>query len=255
MSALQYNFDDTWDGLLSILSKSGPAQVVATISNETDLKVRNAWFRFAYQGLVFREWPGKNLDAMIVIGEAAIDNALVCAEGNPAEMVWWTDQANVHCYNLSANLADCWDDGIDRETRHFVIGHAFAERAIKFRNLLKKPAGPMAMAFWAKGKHLLSMHKFSDARQTFLEELVLEQQIAAEKATPVTLTKDAHFGLILCHGLLALCDLAEGNTAADATFNLVLKTFEAKKMNSDDEKAEGELGIGQLVASRRRLGF
>lgn len=255
MSALQYNFDDTWDGLLAILAKSGPAQMVEAIRNETDLKVRNAWFRFCYQGLVFRDWPGKNLDAMVVVGEAAVSNALECAESQPADMVWWTDQANIHCYNLSANLADCWDDGIERESRHFVIGLAFAERAIKFRTLLKKPAGPMAMALWAKGKHLLSLRRYSEAERTFSEELEMEEQIANAQASSDTLTKDAHFGLILCHGLLALCDLATGNTNAEAVFQEVLGVFEAKKKNSDEEKSEAGMGISQLVASRRELGL
>lgn len=253
MSTLQYNFDDTWEGLVAILVDSGPSKLVSTIRGESDIKVRNAWFRFCYQGLVFRDWPGKNLDAMVVVGEAAVSNALDCAETNQADMVWWTDQANIHCYNISANLADCWDDNITREERHFALGLAFAERAIKFRILLKKPAGPMAMALWAKGKHLMSLERFSEARQTLLQELELERQVAKELGTFETLNKEAHFGLVLCHGLLALCDLAEGVVGAAASFQSVIAIFEEKKNGSDNERSEAELGISQLNACRRRL--
>ena len=97
---------------------------------------------------------------MIELGDAALSHALSINE---------KDEANIVCFNMSANLCDCWNDAFKRERRHFERGLAYADRALEFRRQLGKTPDKVAMAHWARGKHLLSLGRFSDAISAFKE--------------------------------------------------------------------------------------
>lgn len=134
---------------------------IAELTAIPDERARNDAFREAIKTIGFsRDLPPDDLDALVTIGKAAIDNARATAAR-------WLDEANITCFNMAANLADCWADGSRREQRHFEAGLAFADEALELRKQLNKGERPFAMAYWAKGKHLLSLGRFKDAADAF----------------------------------------------------------------------------------------
>lgn len=252
-----YDFEATWESLLTAVRNGGADAALNILNSEQDAKRRNAWYRFCYQGLSMREWPEKTLKPMVAVGEAAIAAALdqAAAAGDDADRFWWTDQANIHCYNVSANLADCWDDGFAREPGHFEKGLELANRADRMREQLQKPAASRAMATWAQGKHLLSLRRIDDARAAFERSLAFEKEVAASRNLSQELAPGSHLGLILCHGYLALTGLAEGRTDAAALYDAVIRTCEQHGSLGADEKADADVGLAQLRASRSQLGL
>jgi hypothetical protein len=194
---------------------------------------------------------------MVAVGEAAIAAALdqAGAAREDADRIWWTDQANIHCYNVSANLADCWDDGFICDRSDFEKGLELANRAVSFREQLQKPPASLAMATWAQGKHLLSLRRFDEARAAFERSLACEREVAASLGLSQEVEAGAHFGLILCHGYLALTAMAQGSTDAAALYDAVITACEQHGRLGTDEKADADVGLAQLRASRVQIGL
>lgn len=205
------------------------------LEDKTPLAFNDA-LRFLVKALSMREWPNKRLDPMIALGEAAIVDALSLGE---------TDRANMHCYNVSANLADCWGDGFVRERRHFEKGLELAERALNYRRQLKKGPGPFAMAHWVKGKHLLSLGKFSEAEKSFHECLNYEKQAAEAQNKSSELSPEAPFGLILAFGFLGLAGAKLGKEGTRGIFEKSLSIL------GQIPGENGTFGILQLKESER----
>jgi len=189
-----------WTALRSILDREGSNACCAGLLSEADDVVRNQLFRF-----VIRKLGGgagattAELDAMVVIGEAAITNALNTAQRRAHEAARWQDEANISMFNLSANLCDCWGDGDSREQRHFEAGLRFADRALDLRRQLKKGPRPFAIAYWARGKHLLSVKRFLEAAEAFRSALAKEEEVAPQpvEAVPGVLMERAFLGFSL----------------------------------------------------------
>jgi hypothetical protein len=110
----------------------------------------------------------------------------------------------VICYNTSANLCDCWNDGFAREKRHFEKGLEYAKKALWYREHLSKGPANFAMATWATGKHQLSLGHEAEAIDSFTRCVELETQAAHEACKPAEISKDAPAGYLIARGYLAL---------------------------------------------------
>src|SRR5439155_7954781 len=96
----------------------------------------------------------------------------------------YLQQANLILYNTSANLADCWGDDFIREPRHFEKGLEYARKALWYREHLGKAAANKAMAWWAIGKHLMSLGHLEESRDAFATSFDYEVKAAGEAGKP-----------------------------------------------------------------------
>src|SRR5256885_7804918 len=97
-----------WTALHRVLDSEGASACCMAIQSEADSDRRDQLFRFAIAKLGGGSRATEaELDAMVMIGDVAI------AKPEDREA-----QVNALCFNLSANLCDCWGDGDSRQTRH-----------------------------------------------------------------------------------------------------------------------------------------
>lgn len=226
------------------LAQSGRFDEIKTeIQKIPDPYEQIALYRFAVRSLMFREWSAKTLAPLIKLGDLGIEKALEVGE---------TDEANMICYNMSANLADCWNDGFSRTAENFKKGLAYADRALDFRRELKKGPIPFSIAHWAKGMHLYSVQDYDGAEENFKLSLNYAIESAKSEGKTIAITANTSFFLLLSYGYLALAQLKLGKPAAEENFNEVIKSFEGMKDISTEAKEDAELGIQQLQFVRSK---
>jgi hypothetical protein len=220
------------------LAEAGKCQdIINTVQKLPTPKEQVSLLRFTVRGLMFRDWANKSLNPIIQLGDLAIATALNCGD---------TEEANVVCYNMSANLADCWNDGFTRNPEHFKKGLQYADRALEFRKQLKKGPGPFALAYWARGIHQYSLGDLSFAEASFNESLKSAQENAKAENKPVSISKETPFSILIAFGYLAIAQIAQGKKAAEKMLTDVILAFEEMKGLSEDAKADAEIGLDQL---------
>ena len=101
---------EVWPILETQLKQKNMAELYKNIDCYESFDNRNAIHKFIIRKLAFTRWANDYLDIMIEIAERNINEALAEANFNPDRHAFWKDQANVTCYNISTNLADCWGD-------------------------------------------------------------------------------------------------------------------------------------------------
>ena len=224
--------------------------MLARLAATTDRYERQTQFRFVIRKLGVDPKGAACLDAMILVGDAAIAGALHAAEQFPDERVKWTDEANCTSYNLAANLADCWNDGITRAERHFAAGLRFAEKALELRRTLGKPAGPFAMAHWAQGKHLLSLHRFSEAVDAFAHALRYEESLAdgVEAGSGASGAANSE-GVLLAAGFLGLARQRSGDPDGETVYLAATQSLERKMRESEEAHQDAGFYLAQLRTS------
>lgn len=218
-----------------------------------DPKERVALWRFIIRCLAFREWKRKSLDLLIEVGDDAIDEMERFAGDFPEESVWFAGEANMTCYNMAANLADCWGDDFERQARHFEKGLGYAEKTIRYRHELDKGPGALNMGFWVKGKHELSLRRFDAARESLKRSLDFAIDDAKAKGEATGLTGDAPYAVILGYGFLAIAEMATGKPSGETQYESAIACFEEFKSRSEEAKAEAETGIDSLRISLQNL--
>ncbi len=220
------------------LAEAGKYQEIADFINKlTNMKERVALFRFAVRGLAFRDWTKKSLEPQILLGDLAIHTAIEIGE---------VDEANIICFNMSANLADCWNDGFTRTPKYFKKGLDYANQAIEFRKQLKKGPGPFSMAYWAQGVHQFFLKDYEKAEDSFRRSLSAAIEEAMLKNKPITISSHTTFDVLIAHGYMALAQLAMGQSAGRDLYQLVIKSLAELKDLSSDAKADAEIGLDQL---------
>lgn len=222
--------------LENTLKAQGAKGILDAARNVTG-KERVAMLRLAIRKIAYGSWPNEYLDEMIYLGDAAITEALAIGE---------KDEANIVCFNMSANLCDCWGDAFKRDLRHFEKGLAYADRALAFRKELGKPADKVAMAHWARGKHLLSLRRFKEAVEAFVENVNCLKQANSVNEPEA---------LAAAQGFLALSRIAAGTESDISSYRGWLATLN-KVSQEDPKKAEDvKLYVDQLEVTRRTLGM
>jgi tetratricopeptide (TPR) repeat protein len=238
-----------WDEMRALMEKQGPEAVIEFIAPFPDDEQRRKLFSFARFAFAMREWEGKNLDAVLAVANAGIEEGLRQAEAaaSAEEAAKLTDYANVLSYNLSADLAECWPgDTLPRERRHFEAGLKAAEDCLHWREELGKGPGPFAMAYWAKGMHQLSLGDVAGAKESFQKSYDANVEVAREEGTPAEVSPEAGFGLILADGYLGLAEWAGGDAAGQSRYEDAIAAFRAGAEKYPDKKEDFQFGLDQL---------
>jgi len=227
---------------LKPLAESGQIEaLLSSIRAVGDDSDRIGLCRTVMRHLAFDDWQNKDLDVMTAVADFAIAD---CQELGGD----FLEQANLICYNASANLCDCWGDGFHREPRHFEKGIEYAKNALWFRDHLGKGPGSKAMATWAIGKHQQSLGRLEEARDTFRRCLELETEAAYEAGKPASISSDAPDGYLIAAGYVALL---EGDSASLGRLKEVLDSMIA---SGGEEKDDAEIISGQLRETATQLG-
>jgi hypothetical protein len=240
-------FDAQWPALKAAAETGNADAVIAAISAFEGVE-RRVLYMFARQGLLMRDWAGKNLELYIAVVEAGIAHFLSLADAEESCELRNAriDGANIMAYNLSADLADCWeDDGLARTSAHFAIGADMADRCIAWRQELDKPAWPHSVAHWAGGMHALSLGDQALACDHWEKSLAFAQEIELE--SPREISPAASFSVLVGHGYLAI------GRADSATLDAVLAAFR-EQLSDEASKADAEMGINQLELVAKRYG-
>lgn len=216
-----------WAAMAARFKSEGPAiapsLITSIVTGGGDAKMRDALLRRAVRAFAFESWPQEYLDVMIAFGDAAIAHAEAESEAArrlrlPSDAEAWLDTANISCFNMAANLCALWGDSYVRTAAHYERGLAYADRALAYREQLKKGDGPFSMAYWARGVHALALGRFAEASQAFGNALAREQALAKAQAKPTDVTPSAAGSLLNSAGFKALADWRAGNAAAAADF-------------------------------------
>ncbi len=193
---------------------------------------------------MFRDWDNKSLKPIIELGDRAIEIALENGK---------TDEANIISYNMSANLADSWNDGFKRAPEHFRKGLEYAEKSLIWRQQLKKGPGPLSMAYWAKGIHLFSLGQLVESENNFDISLNYAIEDAKAQNLPTDISKNSSFSVLLAHGYLSIVKMASNQSQAREIFDQVIASFESMKEISEDAKEDAKIGLDQLQYVRSKI--
>ncbi len=232
-----YAHEGYWPQIKELAEVGKFQEIADMITKLTDRKERVALLRFAVRGLAFRDWDQKSLEPQILLGDLAIRTALEINE---------IDEANITCFNMSANLADCWNDGFTRTPIHFEKGLDYAKKAIEFRKQLKKGPGHSSMAYWAQGVHQFFLKDHKNAEESFSQSLKYAIEDAKLKGQPITVSSLTTFDVLISSGYMALARTAKAQGAGEELFDQVIKSLEEMTSISADAKADAEIGLDQL---------
>jgi len=217
--------------------RSGGAAGLMTQAAALSKKDRNQVYRIGVRVIAFGKWPQSYLEDMIQLGDATIREALEDGEH---------DDANIMMFNMASNLCDCWRDPYVRERRHFERGLAYADGALDLRIRLQKPAEKLAMAHWARGKHLLSLSRPAEAVAAFKASVE-----SVRKRTQAAENRDAEIGYV---GFLALAEALNGQQAdAMGRYRGAIAALQKLGTESAAQKDGSDLFIDQLEATREIL--
>lgn len=234
---LECPYESYWPRIKALAEVEDYSQIENLISSVVDIKERISLYRFTVRGLMFRDWSKKNLTPIIRLGDLAIDTALKSGE---------IEEANIICYNMSSNLAGCWDDGFQRTYGDFTKGLIYAEKSLQLRRELKKGPGPFFLAYWAKGIHQFYLEDLAGAECSFNLCLQAAMDVASVEDSDIRISKETTFNVLLATGYLSLAQLAQGHTEAKMIYEKVISAFEEMKLLSADAKADAEIGLYQL---------
>jgi hypothetical protein len=238
--------------LARTLERDGASAFLASLAAEGDDAARHRRFAAAIHELGGGTGASaERLDAMVAIGEAAIADALRVSEARREETPRWIDAANIHAYNLAANLCDCWGDGESRARRHFEAGLAFAERALAWRLRLEKPPGALAMAHWARGKHLLSLGRNDEATRAFAESLECERMRARQQQNPDVPALDAAPSLIAAASYAAAARIRMG--ASRDELDRLMSMLRAQADAGGERGADARVYLDQLAETLKQI--
>jgi hypothetical protein len=225
-----------WTALRQTLDNGGASACIAVIRSESESSRRNQLYRLAVRKLGGGVGAtSSELDAMISIGDAGIRDLLGVVAHSADDAARWEDNANVLAYNLSANLCDCWGDGDSRHKAHFEAGLRYADQALEMRRKLKKGPAPFSMAYWAKGKHLLSLGRPTEAAAAFHECVACEDALARESGHGVDALESAPGGWLNARAFLGLSLINAGDGSGRSMLDQSLAVLRTRSVDGDGE--------------------
>ncbi|MBN2082987.1 hypothetical protein JW859_12380 [bacterium] len=243
-----------WPAMKAAAEAGGGKAVSEFILGFEDELERRVLFMFARQGLAMDDWQGKSFDALIEVADAGIAELIRQSEGtkDPETRDKRIDAANVISFNLGADLADCWPgDDQPREVRHFLRGAQAGEECLRWREQLKKPAGPLSMAWWLKGIHEFCLGKKQAAIDSFQQSLDLARKDAANAGLATDISAAGTFPVILGTGYLGLAQWRAGDDDGQAQYLQAIAAF-SEQAQDDKTKDDALFGIAQLEAVRSK---
>jgi hypothetical protein len=243
-----------WTALRQVFDKDGPSGCIAAIRAESEDSIKNQLYRLSVRKLGGGTGAtSAELDGMIAIGDAGIRDQLEVAARRPDVAARWEDSANVIAYNLSANLCDCWGDGDSRSKSHFEAGLRYADQALDMRRKLKKGLGPFSMAFWVRGKHLLSLGRVVEAATAFRECVACEDALAREAGVRGDSVESFPGGLLNARAFLGLSLLRSGDLTGQTMLDEALAVLRSRSVNGEgDAKEDAQIYRDQVEESIKR---
>jgi tetratricopeptide (TPR) repeat protein len=248
--------ESEWPQLQELMEDGGAEAVVGYISAIEDPQRRRKLFVFAHQGFAYRDWEGKNLDALVTVVEAGIAEYLAQAGEAAAddERDKLLDGANIEAYNLAADLAPCWPgDELPRSNRHFEKGVELAERCLDWRHELEKGPAPFSMAWWALGTHQLFLGDYEEAADAFTKALDYAVLDAQAREEPIECAAGSDFSVLLNMGYLGLARWAAGDADGETLYRDALEAFNGTVVGHPDKSDDAEFGIAQLELVQSRV--
>lgn len=245
--------EDVTESLYTIITNSGPDAVIEYIEG-FDPPQRLQLYQLAREVMVFSMWEGQNLDDIVAVSEAGIQEAMGQANNAPNSLatVALLDLANVMSYNLSADLAECWPgDTLTRHERHFERGLSAALQCVAWRHELDKDDYSLFNAFWAAGMHQLSLGRSREAIYNLNSALNHAQQYTIDQGRPLGLVSEAGYELILAHGYLGLAMEMCGDD--DDQYERAISAFEEGSEEYPELLDDYRFGIAQLQWARDKL--
>ena len=238
--ATQTNRDDAWASLKAMAEAGNFEGMTAAIRAVPEGKERVSLYSSTIRHLAFEPWANRNLDVMIALADQAIAE---CESGGDDML----QQANVLCFNMCANLADCWADEFVREPRHHEKGIEYARRALELRRQLKRGPGAEAMAMWGLGKHQQSLGRLDEARASFERCLTLESEADVAAGKKAAVGKDASDAYLIAAGYVALLARDTG------TLTAIRELLEERIGQGGEARSDAEIILGQLRETGRQL--
>jgi len=235
-----------WNELRTRMVQGGASAVIEFVEGMETLGQRLNLYGFAQRAFGGRDWQGKNLDGIAAVVSKGIDRALeAAAEGDDAERAAQiTDFANALSYNLSADLAECWPgDPQVRERRHFELGLEAAENCLKWREQLGKGDYPFAIAHWARGIHLVSLGRFSEAIESMEAALERTRSLVRSEGGVLDVGPEAGFLLNLNSGYLGLARALAGDEQGRELLESACEAFEK---TTGEGAEDAKFGLEQL---------
>lgn len=232
----------------------GADDAIAFIEAFRDDVERRVMYLFARRVLLMEEWPGRSLDTSIAVARAGIAEMLRQADtaATPEMRARCINLANAMSYDLAADAADCWPgDEIPRTRRHFEAGLAAAEDCIRWRTELRTGDDSLAMAFWAKGIHQLSLGDPAGASESFARSVELAQRAARAAGRSSKIALDGDFGVVLGWGYLGLAGWMQGDAEGKTRYSEAISTFNAQCADPELEE-DARFGIDQLEMVRAK---
>jgi hypothetical protein len=245
---VQQFLDEHWPAMRRAAENGGGAAVVEMIEAFDDPVMRHLLYSTARQGLVFREWEGKNFDAYITVCDAGISRILAEAQGATGQArVDLYRGAHALGYNLTADLADCWPgDDAPRSRAHHQRGLRAAEEGLEWLQHLPSPAfDPHSRDHWARGIHQLALGDLSAAIESWTRSLEYAVRGARAAGQSTSIDGSGNFAVVLATGYLGLGRWIAGDAAGEALYRLAIAAFRDQLQDSERKNA-AEIGIGQL---------
>ena len=244
------------------LAKDGAAGAVNFVLSHADELERRVLFVFGHNAFQDRSFPGHDAPALpdpvqpdvyIAFADGGIAECLRQAQaaGDEETRQRRIDSANVISYNLTADLADCWDDSLVREPRHFERGLKAAQDCIRWRLELDKGPGPFAIAYWAQGMHQLSLGDAGAAVESFHTGLEFSCQEAVSSGSTREVGADGEFGVILATGYLGLAGMKAGYAWGEQKYQAAVAAFKGQ-MDNPEKMEDAQFGLAQIQAVAKR---
>ncbi|HJM74515.1 MAG TPA: hypothetical protein QGI71_01430 [Dehalococcoidia bacterium] len=253
---MQELLEEHWPAMQAAVESGGGEAVVALIEGQADPVTRHTLYDVARRGLIFREWEGKNFDSYITVIDAGIKQLLAEADATaPDARVDVYRGLHALCYNLTADLADCWpDDDEPRSRSHHERGLRAADDCLRWLEHLPGPADePRTRDHWARGIHLLALDEPAAAASAWELSLSHAETTAQAAHKSTAISVDGDFPVILASGYLALIRWIEGDPTAEQQFGAAIDAF-LDQVPDETRRGAAELGIGQLQKIRTKYG-
>jgi len=241
------------------LAPQGSTAVIAYIYS-LPLEERVEAVRSAQKALFAAAHEGGSLDTYAEAMRELIDRgtSALGRVGHNEEDDQTLNQYNAMSFNLAADLADCWpEDKLQREAHHFEAGLRAAEDCVRWRNELNRPPYSFALAYWAKGMHLLSLGHYSGAVKSFAMAGGAARRDAEEKDISAEVGPGTTFSVLLNEGYLGIAeqldDSGEGLSRLQRAEGFFRDQIARGNESGDTElKEEAEFGIAQLETVRAK---
>lgn len=248
-------FNGEWPKIKSVLENDGAAAAAGYIRDHyQDMKARVMHF-FVRTGVVFQDWQGKNLDAVITLADAGIESLIREAEtaADDETRQRRINMANVISYNLGADLAFCWGDDFERNDSHFLRGEKAGEDCLKWREELGNPPSTFSMAHWVVGVHQLARGKAEQAMVSFKQSLHFAEVASEEDGRPTTLA-EGDGSIQIAHGWIALTGRVLGLEQSSEDYRRVMEIFTEQTQSSNEHsRGDAEIYLMQLQNAEKLL--